>query len=190
MYGTTHQAEPARIIEEPLRARLERQARIADLARREEEADMAQTASSVQLVIGLTGLEVRSADVTFSRDQVFRIPLPAGFDANHIERMQKDCEMLAGIARKSPERLREFHNAALRNDFQSAIRIGNEIGLREERFYDEGGGMWGWIALAAVVIVIAVAAESDSPPHPSPPPQPPPKPDHIPDAGAPDAGPG
>lgn len=151
---------------------------------------MPEAASSVQLVIGLTGLEAQAADVSFLRDQIFRIPLPPTFDPSHIERMQRDCEMLAGIAKKSPDRLREFHNAALRNDFGSATRIANEIGLQEEQFYADGGGMWGWIALAAVVIVVAASVQSDSPTEPSPPPQPPPRPDDIPDASAPNAGPG
>ena len=71
--------------------------------------------------------------------------------------------MLLGIAKKNPDAFLELHNAALTNDVPTATRIANEIGLQEERFYAEGGGMWGWIVLAGVVIAVAALTTSDSP---------------------------
>jgi hypothetical protein len=141
-------------------------------------------ANPVHLVIGLTGLEFDTGDVKLFRDQVFRIPMPAAFGAEHMELMRRDCEMLAEIARENPDGLVTLHNAALANDFATANRVAAEIGLREERFYAEGGGFWGWIAVAAVIILVAAATTSDSPSPPQPPPDPPPPTDPPHDAGA------
>jgi hypothetical protein len=146
----------------------------------------------VHVVIGLTGLEAESGDVRISQEQIFRIAMPASIESRHIELMRRDCEILAGIAREHPHTLVTLHNAALNSDLRTANRLAGEIGLREERFYAEGGGMWGWIIAAGVVLLAAAAFSGDSPP--APPPQPPPEPPPGPtDAGTeagPDAGPG
>ena len=95
---------------------------------------------------------------------------------------------MAGVATENPGSLIALHEAALKNDLPTARRLVDELGLREERFYAEGGGMWGWIVLAAVALAAAAAFSGDSPSPPQPPPQPPPDPE-PPDGGV-DAGPG
>ncbi len=148
------------------------------------------SAGPVHVVIGLTGLEAESGDVTISQEQIFRIAMPTSIGSRHIELMQRDCEILAGIAREHPETLATLHNAALNSDFRTANRLANEIGLREERFYAEGGGMWGWIVAAGIVFLAAAAFSGDSPPPPQPPPEPPPRPVDAGTEGGADAGPG
>jgi hypothetical protein len=148
-------------------------------------------AGPVQVVIGLTGLEAESGDVNISQEQIFRIAMPASINSRHIELLRRDCEILAGIARDHPHTLVTLHNAALNSDFPTANRLANEIGLREERFYAEGGGMWGWIIAAGVVFLAAAAFSGDSPPSPPPPPpDPPPAPVDAGAEGGADAGPG
>jgi len=142
------------------------------------------SAGPVHVVIGLTGLEAESGDVKISQEQVFRIAMPASINSRHIELMQRDCEILAGIAKEHPNTLVTLHNAALNSDLRTANRLADEIGLREERFYTEGGGFWGWIIVAGIAFLAAAAFSSDSPSPPQPPPEPPPDPSPGPgDAG-------
>jgi hypothetical protein len=146
-------------------------------------------ARPVHLVVSLTGLEAESGDVQITHDHVFRVELPDTIDSKHVELLRRDCEIMAGVAMENPGSLMALHEAAVKSDFRTARRLVDELGLREERFYAEGGGMWGWIVVAAVALAAAAAFSGDSPSPPQPPPQPPPEPTPLPDGGA-DAGPG
>lgn len=154
------------------------------------DGEDAPTATGVQAVLGLTGLSGQSRGVRVAQERVVRFELPAAFDARHSEIFRRDSELLAEIASQHAESLAYLHNCAMRSDFGEARRIADEIGLTEERFSDEGGGFWIWIAAAAVFIAVAAATDDSTPQPPSPPPEPPPEETPIPDAGAPGGAPG
>jgi hypothetical protein len=102
--------------------------------------------------------------------------------------IRRDSALLAEIAGSYADELGALHNAAVRGDSPTAGRIARQIGLTEERAVAEGGGMWGWIALAAVGIGIAILAQSGDDHAPGPP-EPPPAPTEPPtDAGLPPGG--
>jgi hypothetical protein len=142
------------------------------------------TASGVHAVIGLTGLARESGGFPVVQERLVRFELPPAFDS---EIFRRDSELLAEIASQNAESFAYLHDCAIRNDFGEARRIANQIGLTEERFSAEGGGMWIFIAAAAVFLAVAVTG--DSPPTPQPP-EPPPEETPIPDAGIPGGTPG
>jgi hypothetical protein len=151
--------------------------------------EQAPAASGVHAVVGLSGLAVESEGFRLIEEKVVRLELPAELDARNSEILQRDIQLLAEIANRRPESLAHLHNAAVRNDFGEAQRIAGEIGLSEERFVSEGGGIWHVVAgFLAVVAIVVLASESGSP-SPTPAPEnPPPETTPIPDAGAPSAG--
>ncbi len=144
--------------------------------------------SGVHAIIGLTGLTTESGDFTLHHERVVRFAVPTSIDRRHAEMIRRDSELLAEIAGKYADELGALHNAAARGDFPAAGRIARDIGLTEERAVAEGGGMWGWIALAAVGIGIAILAQSGEDHAPGPPDPPPAPTEPLPDGGLPPGG--
>jgi hypothetical protein len=144
--------------------------------------------SGVHAIIGLTGLTTESGEFTLHQERVVRFAVPTAVDRRHAEMIRRDSELLAEIAGNYADELGSLHNAAVRGDFPTAGRIAREIGLTEERAVAEGGGMWGWIALAAIGIGIGILIQSEDDQAPGPP-EPPPAPTEPPtDAGLPPGG--
>lgn len=141
--------------------------------------------SKVQLVAGLTGFEGLSGDVRLSGERLVRLEVPETFGREHVDLMQRDLEVMAGIAKRYPDELVKLENAVLRHDFASAAKLANEIGLTEDQIVAQGGAKWGSIAVGVgIVLVFGLLLESDSP-HPPAPEETGPG-----DAGAGNAGPG
>ena len=152
----------------------------------------ASTATSgVHAVVGLTGLTVESGGFTVQHEQVLRIPVPSGVDRAHFSTIQRDFELLAQVAGEYPDDFARLHNAAVESDFRTAARIAGEIGLTEDRFVRDGGGIWGaMITIAAIGIAYVVLTGGSTDTVPAPPQPPPPETDPIPsDVGAPGGAP-
>ncbi|MEY2517706.1 MAG: hypothetical protein QOJ89_5064 [bacterium] len=133
-------------------------------------------ASDVHVVIGMTGLTTQSGGFTIKQDRVLSFPVPRDFASSHCAVARRDFELLAEIAGKESESLGRLHKAAIENDPATATRIANEIGLTEERFVAEGGGVWtAMIVLAAVGLAYAAATSGGSSEPVSGPSQPPPE---------------
>jgi hypothetical protein len=144
--------------------------------------------SGVHAIIGLSGLTTQSGEFTLQHERVVHFAVPTVVDRRHSEMIRRDSALLAEIAGSYADELGALHNAAVRGDFPTAGRIARQIGLTEQRAVAEGGGMWGWIALAAVGIGIAILAQSGDDHAPGPP-EPPPAPTEPPtDAGLPPGG--
>jgi hypothetical protein len=137
-------------------------------------------AYGAQAVVGLTGLETNIDGVVVSSERLMRLQLPDKFTSEQMDRIRSDLAILAETASEKPDEWMAFQNAALARD-PAAARLGDELGLTEDKMLARGGG------LILLVIAIAVAAalllESDTPPTPAPD-------GGAPDGGAPDAGPG
>jgi hypothetical protein len=152
-------------------------------------SEQAPAASDVHAVVGLSGLVVESGGFRLVQEKVVRLALPAELDARQSEILQRDIGLLAEIAGRRPESLAYLHNAAVRNDVGEAKRIAGEIGLSEERFASEGGGIWVAVGFLAVIAIVILGSEP--PPEPTPAPEnPPPERTPIPDAGVPGGAPG
>lgn len=146
---------------------------------------MAET-TGVHAVVGLTGLKVQSGGITVQFDQVLRLPMPATLD---LAAARRDFELLAQMAGEYPEDVRRLHAAAVRSDMATATRIAREIGLTEERFVGDGGGIWGaMITIAAVGLALAAIDAALPPDHAPGPEDPPPERTPIPDGGLPPGG--
>ena len=151
-------------------------------------SEQAPAASGVHAVVGLSGLTVESGGFRLVEEKVVRLELPAELDVRQRDILEHDIRLLAEIASQRPESLAYLHNAAVRNDFGEARRIAGEMGLSEERFASEGGGIWA-VAAGFLAVVAIVVLASESPPDSTPAPEnPPPERTPIPDAGAPPGG--
>lgn len=68
-----------------------------------------------------------------------------------LERAARDAEILAGKLRDEPDRLREVLQAVKGGDKRSAVRGLKELGMSEEDFEREGGGLF-WLVVIVVLL--------------------------------------
>lgn len=114
--------------------------------------------NGIQAVIGLTGFETDVGGMKLSAERFIRLQLPETITAEHVALMQKDLEALSCLARDYPDQVAALQNAAARNDFGTAARVANEIGMNEEGLRRAGGAQTGVaVAVLAVLVIYALA---------------------------------
>jgi hypothetical protein len=144
------------------------------------------TTREVKAVVGITAVETQDSGVRVIGERTVRFDLPALVNAEHVELMQKDFEIIAGLAKEHPEEMVDLHNAILNHDFPTAYRVANQIGLNEERLVAEGGGQKGIaVGILVILVIVAIATSGDE----SPPPEPVGPDGGVPADGGPDGGP-
>jgi hypothetical protein len=109
------------------------------------------TIHNLHAALGLTGFKTASGGFNISSASTHQIEMPEHFNVDDVRKMQRDCEILAQIAREHPEAMAEMQNAVLNHNFHHAKKIAKKIGLDEDRFIALGGGFW-----AAVVACIMI----------------------------------
>lgn len=103
--------------------------------------------NQVSVVLGLSGLTVRSGDYEIAQDQTFRFEMPSRFEAEHIDIASNDLRIFQEMLQRYPGAIADLHNAVIRGDQDVVREIVSTVGLTEESFKAQGGGMWIWIAL-------------------------------------------
>jgi len=120
------------------------------------------TRHKVQAVVGLTGFETQFGSFNIQRERLARLDMPEAFTLDHIKRMRRDFELLAGMTRDHPREMVALHNAVLSHDFQLANKIASDIGLNEHSISSQGGGL-NWV-IAGIAVAAAILLSSDSGP--------------------------
>lgn len=106
--------------------------------------------SSASISIGVTGLTQAQSKFEVAPGRNVHIDLPAQFSADHVTLAAKDAEILQGILKDRPKEIEGIVSAVAAGNFKEAQEIAKKIGITEDYFLKQGGGMW------AVVVVIAV----------------------------------
>jgi hypothetical protein len=99
----------------------------------------------------LSGFEEARGDFTTSHSQCRGLRLPEHFTPEHIKRAQKDCEILGEKLRTHPAEVTAILDSILANKFDHARRMAHEIGISEESFVEQGGGLL-WLVVVAVLL--------------------------------------
>jgi hypothetical protein len=104
----------------------------------------------VHAVVGLTACEGKTGGFSVSTDRVLRIELPRQFTEKDLEVMHKDFQQLAALLKDRPKDMASFFNASLNHKIREANGAAKKLGLREEEFTAEGGGIIWWVVGAVV----------------------------------------
>jgi hypothetical protein len=70
-------------------------------------------------------------------------------------RVKRDCEILAKLITDKPKAIPAIYHAALNGDAAGATKEINAIGLTEEAFVAQGGGLWHLLILLAIAAYLA-----------------------------------
>lgn len=93
--------------------------------------------------------------------RLIRIEVPQEFTPEVIGRMKRDCERFAEILGNHPEDSAELFKAVTSNDLSSARAVATRLGVTEEGFIADGGGLIWWV-VGAVVVAVIVASEGEA----------------------------
>jgi hypothetical protein len=112
---------------------------------------MPVAASSLASVsIGVSGRTQAQSKFEVAPGRNVHVDLRAGFSADHIALAAKDAEIIRGILKDKPKEVQEIVSAVSAGKFKEAQKIAERIGITEDYFVKQGGGLW------ALVIVIAI----------------------------------
>jgi hypothetical protein len=100
-----------------------------------------------------------------STDHVTRVQLPNRLSAEDVERMRRDFELLATALRDHPTEMRDLLEAHFRKDTTTSRRIAETLGLSEEAFKAQGGGIIWAVVGAAVVCDVFTGCLTGGVPH-------------------------
>jgi hypothetical protein len=85
-----------------------------------------------------------------------QLDVPQRFKREHIQRAQKDCEILGEILRDKPDEAQSLLDDVLAGKIADAKKRAKELGLSEDNFISKGGGIF-WII---VIVVVLYATEA------------------------------
>jgi hypothetical protein len=120
---------------------------------KEQESYMPETASkssSASVSISVSGSTQAQSKFRVASGRNVHVDLPMKFSAEHISLAARDAEILQGILNDNPEQIERIVSAVTAGNFQEAQEIARSIGMTEESFIEQGGG------LLAIVIIIAI----------------------------------
>jgi hypothetical protein len=107
--------------------------------------------SETALVLGIVSFSHDKAGLAMSTDHVTRVQLPNRLSTEDVQRMQKDYELLASVLRDHPEEMKNLFEAHSQKDIKSARRIAGTLGISEESFKAQGGGVI-WAIVGGLVV--------------------------------------
>ncbi|MFF1613244.1 hypothetical protein ACFVYA_36225 [Amycolatopsis sp. NPDC058278] len=112
-------------------------------------------ATTVTLMMGITDYAYDAQGLAMSTDHLTRVRLPEQFAAEDIARMRTDFELLAKAMRDHPSEMALLLGAHCSKDAAVSRRIADELGLSEDNFKAQGGGIiWGVVAAAVLCDVL------------------------------------
>jgi hypothetical protein len=111
---------------------------------------------TMSIVLGVVGFDHEMDGLPLSTDHVTRIQLPERLSPADLSRMRTDFELLAAALRDYPAEMTNLLEAHFRKDIASSRKIAETIGLSEQSFKAQGGGII-WALVAGLVICDVLA---------------------------------
>jgi hypothetical protein len=108
--------------------------------------------SSGAVVIGVAGVGQSQSMFEVAPGRSIRVEIPEKFADDHCGLAVRDTEILGELMKCYPREFSQIVNAVNAGKFKDAKKIAEQIGLTEENFISQGGGLW------ALVIGIAIGA--------------------------------
>ena len=107
--------------------------------------------------LSLAGIKSRLGGFDVSSENKIQIELPKTHTKSDVARAQKDCEILGAILKSQPERVVELLQAARSNEREKAQKLARELGLAEEAFQAQEGGLVGLVIVILLIMIVAGA---------------------------------
>jgi len=107
--------------------------------------------NTMALVLGVVDFSHDREGFVLSTDHLTRVQLPSRLSAEDIQRMRTDFELLATALRDYPTEMTSLLEAHFRKDTDTSRRLADEVGLSEESFKEQGGGII-WAVVGALVV--------------------------------------
>jgi len=100
------------------------------------------------VLVAITGATQPQGKFEVASGKSVRVEIPETFAAEHITLATKDSEILGEMLKSYPREFGQIMNAVTAGKFAEAKEIGKNIGLTEDNFVRQGGGMMAIICLA------------------------------------------
>ena len=125
------------------------------MASQAEAGTASDVVNTMTLVLGITNFRQDQEGFILSTDKQTRVQLPSELSTEDVQRMRRDFELLAAALRDHPTEMKNLLEAHFRKDVVSSRRIAETLGLSEESFKAQGGGIiWGVVAVVVVCDVL------------------------------------
>ncbi len=108
----------------------------------------------IRLQTGTTNVD----DINVSADPMIRLRLPDSVSDAQIGKALKDAELFTEILGGKPGEVRQILEALSDGDHATARRLALEIGVDENRFQGQEGGLIWFLLIAAALALMAIAA--------------------------------
>jgi hypothetical protein len=117
----------------------------------------ARTGNRVKLTGHVTRTPVEIDGLPLDYQEAFSIGV-GQFGPEEMQKALVDAETIASLLRKYPKEMASISNNVLSGHTDDARKLAVKIGLTEETFQQNGGGLLFWIAIAFVGGFILTAA--------------------------------
>ena len=107
--------------------------------------------NTMTLVLGIVDFSHYRNGLVQATDHLTRVQLPSRLSTEDVQRMGKDFELLAAAFREHPTEMTSLLEAHFRKDTNTSRQIADTLGLSEEAFKAQGGGIiWGVVGALVV----------------------------------------
>jgi hypothetical protein len=110
---------------------------------------------------GLSGRKHIPGGITVKSDRSFSLDMPSRFTPEDMQRILRDCEGVAAILREHPQEAADLFEKVARNQDAEAREVATRLGMTEESFQAQGGGIIWWV-VGAIVVGVLVATEGEA----------------------------
>lgn len=105
----------------------------------------------IRASVRLSGVPSSKGGFDILSDVERHIDLPRQFGPAELERCRNDCELLSGKLGADPALSLELLEALRSHDLAHARRVAHQLGIVEEHFQAEGGGLI-WLVVVVVLL--------------------------------------
>ncbi|SRR6266542_4096493 len=111
----------------------------------------AQVNDTLTLICGFVDVERSNHAFPMLMDRINRVRLPSRFSPEDIQRIRRDFELLAGLFKDHPEEMASLLESYVRKDATASRGMAASLGISEDTFTEQGGGIY-WGLVAAIVV--------------------------------------
>jgi hypothetical protein len=106
------------------------------------------------LLVSLQNLHQTEDELDFTSDNTMHIEMPSEFLAEHLQKSLRDAELVRELLSDQSEDVLRLLNLIIQGNINEARKLALALGLFEERYQAEGGGLkWLIVILLAIILL-------------------------------------
>ncbi|MBP1823057.1 hypothetical protein [Mycobacterium sp. OAE908] len=109
------------------------------------------------LTISVSGPASHVSEFDVAQGSSVHVEIPSDYTEKHNALATKDLEILSGILSGRSDEVSRLISAASRGEFDEARSLAKQIGIVEDNFVSQDGGLWGLVVVIAVVAAVTLA---------------------------------